>query len=391
MNRRPAPSFIATALIAALCVLPAASCQQRVPERDQAAGSGPGTAALQISTIADGLEHPWALAFLPGGDFLVSERGGALRRISADGTLSAPLDGVPQVWAHGQGGLLDLALSPDFATDKRVYFTYSEPGPDGTAGTAIAHGTLGDDGLSDVRVIFRQQPKLDGPNHFGSRLAFDRQGYLFVTLGERNDKTRAQRLDGLQGKVVRINADGSVPADNPFVGKGNVDPAIWSYGHRNPQSAAIDPRSGRYWEAEHGPQGGDEINRPEAGKNYGWPVISDGNDYGTGRPYPETIGKSAPGMERPYHVWPVSPGLSGMAFFTGHPSSAWNDSLFVGALAQKNLIRLSLDGDRIRGEERLLGDRRQRIRDVRVGPDGNVYVLTDENDGELIRIVPPAM
>lgn len=347
-------------------------------------------AGLAQTEIAHGLEHPWAVALLPQGGFLVTERAGRLRRIAADGTLSSPIAGVPTVWAEGQGGLLDVVLAPDFASSHRIYLSYAEPGPGGSAGTAAAVATLGQSELHDVHVIYRQEPKLVGPNHFGSRIAFDGKGHVFISQGERFDRVRAQQLDMLQGKLVRLNLDGSIPTDNPFVGHRNARPEIWSYGHRNVQGLAIDPRSGRLWESEHGPRGGDEINLPAPGKNYGWPIISNGMDYTTNRPYPETIGSHAPGMESPYHVWKKSPGLSGMAFLTGHPDSRWNNSLFLGALADHDLIRLTLDGDRIVGEERLLDDLGARIRDVRVAGDGSVYVLTDEDNGRLIRLQAPA-
>lgn len=347
-------------------------------------------AGLAQTEIAHGLEHPWAVALLPQGGFLVTERAGRLRRIAADGTLSSPIAGVPTVWAEGQGGLLDVVLAPDFASSHRIYLSYAEPGPGGSAGTAAAVATLGQSELHDVHVIYRQEPKLVGPNHFGSRIAFDGKGHVFISQGERFDRVRAQQLDMLQGKLVRLNLDGSIPTDNPFVGHRNARPEIWSYGHRNVQGLAIDPRSGRLWESEHGPRGGDEINLPAPGKNYGWPIISNGMDYTTDRPYPETIGTQAPGMESPYHVWKKSPGLSGMAFLTGHPDSRWNNSLFLGALADHDLIRLTLDGDRIVGEERLLDDLGARIRDVRVAGDGSVYVLTDEDNGRLIRLQAPA-
>lgn len=345
---------------------------------------------LRIETVASGLEHPWAVALLPDGGFLVTERPGRLRRISADGTVSAPLAGVPAVFAEGQGGLLDVVLDPGFAGNRRIWLSYAEPGPDDTAGTAVATATLGKTALSGLRVLYRQAPKLEGPNHFGSRIAFDGRGHVFISQGERNQKELAQQLDKLQGKLVRLDLDGSIPADNPFVGRSDARPEIWSYGHRNMQGMAVDPRSGRLWQSEHGPRGGDEINLPEAGKNYGWPVISDGMDYLTNRPYAETRGREAPGMERPYHVWAKSPALSGMAFLVGHPDSAWNDSLLLGALAGQSLIRLSLDGDRIVAEERLLTGLGHRIRDVRVGDDGRVYVLTDASDGQLLRLLPPA-
>jgi aldose sugar dehydrogenase len=392
MTRIPTAALaLAVALALAACQAPNGNSSRSQSAPATAADAADHTAdpaQLRVETVADGFEHPWSVALLPDGGFLVTERPGRLRRVGADGTVSGPLTGVPEVWARGQGGLLDVVLSPDFETSNRIYLSYSEPGEGGSAGTAIAHATFGAQGLSDVEVIFRQEPKLEGPNHFGSRLVFDRDGHLFATFGERNDRPTAQRLDMLQGKVVRINPDGSIPQDNPFVDRDDAHPAIWSYGHRNPQSAALDPRTGRYWTAEHGPRGGDEINIPEPGRNYGWPVITHGINY-SGLKIPEAKGREMDGMEQPYHVWEKSPGLSGMAFYTGRPDSAWNDSLFLGALAESNLIRLSLDGDRITGEERLLDDLGQRIRDVRVGDDGSVYVLTDHDSGALLRLIPP--
>ncbi|MFL6592867.1 MAG: PQQ-dependent sugar dehydrogenase [Luteimonas sp.] len=349
------------------------------------------TTKAQVIEIAHGLNHPWAVALLDDGSFLVTERPGRLRRINAAGAVSAPIRGVPEVWAQGQGGLLDVELAPDFAHSHRIYLSYAEAGPDGSAGTAAASATLDGDALRDVRVIYRQQPKLVGPNHFGSRIAFDGKGHVFISQGERfSYKIYAQQLDKLQGKLVRLNLDGSVPSDNPFVGRKDARPEIWTYGHRNVQGLATDPRTGTLWESEHGPLGGDEINLPRPGKNYGWPIASYGMDYGTGRPYPETRGTRVEGTEQPLKYWKKSPGLSGMAFYVGHPGSPWNDSLFLGALADGNLIRLSLDGNRIVAEERLLTDLGARIRDVRVGGDGNVYVVTDADDGRLLRLQPPS-
>lgn len=378
----------------AIALLLPACARSQVPAA--AAGAAQGAAqsgakhALQVDTIVHGLEHPWAVALLPDGGFLVTERAGRLRRVSPEGALSPPLKGVPDVWAQGQGGLLDVALAPDFAQSHRIFFSYAEPGPDGTAGTSAASALLGGDAVTDVKVIYRQEPKLVGPNHFGSRIAFDGHGHVFISQGERfSYKMYAQDLTKLQGKLVRLNLDGSIPTDNPFVGRNDARPEIWSYGHRNMQGLAIDPRTGRLWESEHGPRGGDELNLPEPGKNYGWPIASYGMDYGTDRPYPETRGTQVPGTEQPLKYWKKSPGLSGMAFYVGHPDSAWNDSLFLGALADQDLIRLPLDGDRITGEERLLDDLHARIRDVRVGADGRVYVLTDEDDGRLLRLTPP--
>ena len=354
------------------------------------------SAGSPIQVIATGLEHPWSVALLPDGSFLVTERPGRLRHVGADGKLSAPISGVPKVFAEGQGGLLDVVLDPGFASNQRIWLSFAEPGEGDLAGTAVATARLGTDALTDLHVIYRQLPKLEGPNHFGARIAFDGVsgkggGHVFISQGERNQKDLAQDLEMLQGKLVRLNIDGTQPADNPFATGPGVRKAIWSYGHRNIQSMAIDPRTGTLWEGEHGPRGGDEINLPEAGKNYGWPIISNGVDYSTNRPYPQTIGTSKPGMESPYHFWQKSPGISGMAFLVGHPGNAWNNSLFIGALADRDLIRLQLDGDRIVSEERLLGDLGERIRDVRVGPDGAVYVLTDADNGQLLRLEAPAV
>ncbi|KJZ64255.1 PQQ-dependent sugar dehydrogenase [Pseudomonas fluorescens] len=344
---------------------------------------------LEVTTMTQGLEHPWALAFLPDRQgMLVTERPGNLRVVSADGKLSAPLSGVPKVWAKGQGGLLDVALSPDFKQDRTVYLSYAEGGGEGDkAGTAVGRGRLSDDltAIKDFKVIFRQEPKLSLGNHFGSRLVFDRDGYLFITLGENNDRPTAQDLDKLQGKVVRIYPDGKVPDDNPFVGQAGVRPEIWSYGQRNPQGAALNPWTGTLWENEHGPQGGDEINIIERGKNYGWPMATHGINY-SGQPIPEAKGKTAEGTVAPHHVWEKSPGLSGMAFYDADRFKAWQHNVFIGALVSQELIRLQFDGDKVVHEERLLGELNKRIRDVRQGPDGYLYVLTDEDDGALYKI-----
>ena len=382
----------------AISLLALVACQSPANGSTDAAATGTATPAqssgsdkgdVRITEIATGLEHPWSVALLPDGGFLVTERPGRLRHVGANGALSAPIAGVPAVWAHGQGGLLDVALAPDFATSRRIYLSYSEAGDNDTAGTAVARATLGNGALSAVSVIYRQQPKLGGGNHFGSRFAFDKAGHIFISQGERNDRPTAQKLDMLQGKLVRLHLDGRVPRDNPFVGRKDARPEIWSYGHRNMQGLAFDPRTGKLWESEHGPRGGDEINLPQPGKNYGWPIITHGIDY-SGLKISESVGTSAPGMEQPHHFWAKSPGLSGMAFYTGRPGTPWNDSLFLGSLAEGNLIRLQLKGDRIVGEERLLTDLGERIRDVRVGSDGNVYVLTDADNGKLLRLEPPA-
>jgi len=344
---------------------------------------------LEVTPIVTGLEHPWALAFLPDRKgMLVTERPGNLRLVTAEGKLSAPLNGVPTVWAKGQGGLLDVALSPDFKQDRMVYLSYAEGGGQGDkAGTAVGRGRLSDDmtALKDFQVILRQEPKLSVGNHFGSRLVFDRDGYLFVTLGENNDRPTAQDLDKLQGKVVRIYPDGTVPKDNPFVGQANVRPEIWSYGQRNPQGAALNPWNGTLWENEHGPLGGDEVNIIERGKNYGWPLATHGINY-SGQPIPEAKGETAEGTVAPNHVWEKSPGLSGMAFYDADRFKAWQRNVFIGALISQELIRLEFDGDKVIHEERLLGDLKKRIRDVRQGPDGYLYVLTDEENGGVYKV-----
>jgi glucose/arabinose dehydrogenase len=356
------------------------------PAVSEKATSNKGT--IRITEVAKGLAFPWAVAFLPDRRMLVTERPGNLRIVTADGTVSAPIAGVPKVFAAGQGGLLDVALSPKFADDKLVYLSYAEASADGNApaGTAVARARFEGDALHDLSVIYRQAPKLSTGNHFGSRLVFDDKGYLFITQGENNERATSQDLDKLQGKLVRLNADGSVPADNPFVGQDGVRPEIWSYGHRNMQGAALNPVTRKLWTSEHGPRGGDELNIPEAGKNYGWPIITYGINY-SGLKIPEAEGTEKAGMEQPHHYWKVSPGLSGMAFTTA--DSAWKGNLFLGSLAERQLIRLELDSDRIVSEERLLGDRKARIRDVREGPDGNLYVLTEDSNGKLLRIEPP--
>ncbi|MQT40858.1 MULTISPECIES: PQQ-dependent sugar dehydrogenase [unclassified Pseudomonas] len=345
---------------------------------------GPVTA----TPVVQGLDHPWALVFLPDKKgMLVTERPGHLRWVSPEGKLSAPLAGVPKVWAQGQGGLLDVVLSPDFANDRLVYLSFAEEGQNGNAGTAVGRGRLSDDmsSLSDFKVIFRQEPKLSTGNHFGSRLVFDRDGYLFIALGENNQRSTSQDLDKLQGKVVRIYPDGRIPEDNPFVGQKGARPEIWSYGHRNQQGAALNPWTGTLWTHEHGPKGGDEINLIERGQNYGWPLATHGIDYSS-KPIPEAKGKVVEGTVAPYHVWEKSPGISGMTFYDGERFKPWQHNLFIGALADKDVIRLQLDGDKVVHEERLLGGLKARIRDVRQGPDGYVYVLTDEDKGAVYRV-----
>lgn len=339
---------------------------------------------LRLTTVARGLEHPWGLAFLPDGRMLVTERPGRMRIVSPDGRLSAPLEGVPRVLARGQGGLLGVALDPAFEKNRRIYFAYAEPGEDG-AGTAVARARLGEGRLEDVSVIFRQRPKVDGSNHFGSRLVFGRDGTLFVTLGERNQGERSQKLDEHLGKVVHINPDGSVPRDNPFVGRSGALPEIWSYGHRNIQGATLHPETGTLWTVEHGAQGGDEVNVPRPGRNYGWPVITYGVDYGGGK-----IGEGTrkAGMEQPVHYWDPSIAPSGMVFYSGDRYPGWRGDLFVGSLKFGLVSRLDMDGNRVVKEERLFEDFDPRVRDITQGSDGLFYLLTDESDGEIVRVDP---
>ncbi|MGY4534318.1 glucose/arabinose dehydrogenase [Pseudomonas sp. TE3786] len=342
---------------------------------------------LQVEYLVTDLQHPWGLAFLPDGQALISERPGTLRLVASDFSATRKVEGVPKVFSRGQGGLLDVALSPQFVEDRLVYLAFAEAGDDGLAGTAVGRGQLAADNsrLEHFQVIFRQQPKLSTGNHFGSRLVFDDQGHLFITLGENYQRAAAQDLGKLQGKVVRLNADGSVPKDNPFVGKTGARSEIWSYGHRNAQGAALNPWTDALWVHEHGPRGGDEINIPQAGKNYGWPLATHGVDY-TLLPISEALGKSAPGTEPPHHVWEKSPAISGMAFYNAERFAGWQHNLFIGALADQSLIRLELQGNEIVHEERLLSDRLGRIRDVRQGPDGYLYLLTDAAAGSLVRI-----
>jgi glucose/arabinose dehydrogenase len=342
-------------------------------------------APVRVETVAEGLEHPWGLEFLPDGRMIVTERPGRLRIVTRDGRLSEPLSGVPPLYATGQGGLLDVALSPSFERDHMVYLSFSEPDGD-VAGTAVARGKLGEHGLEDTRVIWRQRPKVKGPNHWGSRLVFHPDGTLFVTMGDRFAyRDRAQDLSTTLGKVVRIDPDGSIPRDNPFVGRKGVLPEIWSYGHRNVQAAALEPGTNRLWTVEHGARGGDELNHPEAGKNYGWPVITYGIDY-SGLKIGEGVAKA--GMEQPVYFWDPVIAPSGMVFYTGDRYPGWKGSVFVGSLNPGLLVRLVLENGKVAREERYLGKLGERIRDVRQGPDGLLYLLTDNPQGRILKLVP---
>lgn len=345
-------------------------------------------AALRHEIVASGLVHPWALVQMPDGRWLVTERPGRLRIISADGAVGAPIQGLPPVHARGQGGLLDVTLSPTFATDRLVYWSYAEPRQGGN-GTAVARGRLSDDGgrLADVQVIFHAMPTYANDAHYGSRLVFDREGRLYVTLGERSDdetRPQAQDLGSHLGKVVRINADGSVPSDNPFVGRRGARPEIWSLGHRNVQGAALNPATGELWEIEHGTRGGDEVNIARRGLNYGWPDVAYGVEYSGG---PIGAGITArEGVEQPVYYWDpvIAPG--GAAFYSGGMFPDWQGNLLVSALREKHLARLVVQDGRVTGEERLLTDLDVRIRDVAVAADGAVWVVTDEDDGKLVRL-----
>ena len=344
---------------------------------------------VKATTVADGLRSPWAVAFLPGSQYLVTERPGTMRIVGADGKLGAPLTGVPAVAAAGQGGLLDVVTDRDFNHNSRIFFCYSEPGEGGTNGTALATATLSrkQDALEDVKVIFRQTPKVDSSAHFGCRIVEASDGNLWLTLGERfSHKEDAQKLDNHLGKIVRVEKDGSVPKGNPFVNRPGALPEIWSYGHRNVQGATLGP-DGRLWTHEHGPQGGDEINLPQAGRNYGWPVVTFGENYGGGR-----IGAgitAQEGMEQPLFQWTPSIAPSGMAFVTSlRYGTAWHGNLFVGSLKFQYLDRIEVSGSKVVKEEKLLADLKERIRDVRQGPDGLLYLLTDNPRGRLLRVDP---
>lgn len=363
-----------------------------LPTRAQNAPRSPTPASIaltgRVTEVARGLEHPWGLAFLPDGRILVTERPGRLRIVDSNGRLSDPLRGVPRVEATGQGGMLDVAVDPAFAKNNRVWLSFSEPGPDGTASTAVVNGTLTPQGIENLQLIYRQQPKVVSRGHYGSRIVFGRDGTLFITQGDRmRFSEQAQDLGSGIGKVVRINPDGSIPRDNPFVGRSGARPEIWSYGHRNIQAAALHPTSGRLWTVEHGAKGGDELNHPEAGKNYGWPVITYGVDY-SGKPIGQGL-RAKEGMEQPVYYWDPVIAPSGMAFYEGDRYPGWKGSVFIGSLTPGGLVRLEMKDGRVTREERYLEDLGHRIRDVAVGPDGLLYLITDADNGRILRIEPP--
>lgn len=346
-----------------------------------------------VTVVAKGLAYPWSVEPLSDGTFLVTERPGRLRIISATGEIGEPISGIPAVAARGQGGLLDVALSPSFASDRTIFWSFSEPRESGNA-TSVARGVLSADrkSLDEVRVIFRALPAYDNGAHFGSRLAFGPDGMLYISLGERSDnnmRPQAQALDSHMGKIIRIAPDGSVPQDNPFVGTPSALPEIWDRGHRNPQSLAFDG-SGQLWDVEHGTRGGDELNRIEKGKNYGWPIQAYGIEYG-GSGISSALGEAAtvrPDTEQPAYYWDPVIAPSGAQFYSGDAFPAWKGNLFIGSMVQRRLVRLVIADGKVTGEEHLLVDRKERIRDVRQGPDGALYVVTDDGTGELWRISP---
>lgn len=377
-------TFTRRAALAAL-LLPAEARAQEPPTTFPDARPAPDAAAVRVETVAQGLENPWGLAFLPDRRMLVTERRGRLRIVSPLGQVSPPLPGAAAVLAEGQGGLLDVAVDPGFAQTRTLYLAYAEPGVGG-AGTAVARAVLQGEALRDWQVIYRQAPKVAGAMHFGARIVPARDGTLFVAQGDRFAyRTQAQELGSLLGKIVRIAPDGTVPRDNPFVGREGVRPEIWSYGHRNIQGAALHPQTGLLWVAEHGARGGDELNQPQAGRNYGWPVITYGIDYNGSR---IGIGTARAGMEQPVHYWDPSIAPSGLAFYAGDAFPAWRGHALVGALAGRHLARLEMRDGRVVAEHRYLADLGERIRDVRVGPDGLVYLLTDSPQGRVLRLRP---
>lgn len=377
---------IVVALVATVLLSVAACARMGDPPQPGGADSSPQPKpredVVRVETVAEGLEHPWGLAFLPDGRMLVTERPGRLRIVTPDGVLSPPLSGLLPIYAEGQGGLLDVAIAPDFERTREVFLSFAEP-EGGLAGTAVMRGVLTDSTFEQARVIYRQRPKVKDGGHYGSRLVWMKDGTLFVTQGDRmNYRDRAQDLTQGMGKFVRIDRDGRAPADNPFIGRGNAQPEIWSYGHRNGQAATIHPETGQLWTVEHGARGGDELNHPEAGKNYGWPEITYGRDYSGAR---IGTGVAREGMEQPVYYWDPVIAPSGMTFYTGDSIPGWKGSLLIGSLAGA-LVRLELRDGRVVLEERYLGELRERIRDVVEGPDGFVYLLTDNPRGRILRV-----
>lgn len=345
-------------------------------------------ADVQVQVLQDKLNHPWSVAFLPDNQtLLITERTGQLRSWRPESGLSQPIAGVPKAEVRRQAGLLDVVLAPDFAQSRRVWLSYTEANSSGELGAVVGYGQLSGDNrrLDGFKTVIRQTPQLSSGNNLGTRMAFDRDGYLYIVFGDNFHSSSAQDLDKLTGKILRLNQDGSVPKDNPFVSRSGARPEIWAYGLRNPQGLAFNPWTQQMWESEHGPRGGDEVNIPQKGKNYGWPLATWGIDY-DGNRVPESKGSHAAGTEQPVFYWKASPAISGMAFYNSARFPEWKNSLFIGALKEKNLIRLTVNGDKVVEAQRLLTDRDERIRDVRQGPDGYLYVLTDDDNGKLLKV-----
>ena len=383
MQQRSKTCMTAVGSIAALLMIgctsetaPAASGEAIVSEQ----------ATFHVEKVVDGLETPWGMAFLPDGSMLITERPGRLRLVTSQGLDPEPIAGVPKVFAEGQGGMLDVALDPAFANNSLIYLSYAGVDEDGRSSTRVARGRLQDGALENFEVIFRSNSASGSGAHWGSRLGFDPEGYLYITAGDRGNKDSAQNLGRHAGSVIRINADGSVPEDNPFVGQSDALPEIYSYGHRNPQGLAVHPETGRIWTQEHGPRGGDEVNLIQPGVNYGWPAITWGINY-SGEPIGQGL-RELDGMAQPVHFWDPSIAPSGMTFYDGDKFPEWQGDLFVGALKFQLIARLEMEGDKVVAEERLLEGQIGRIRDVRTGPDGFLYILTDEYNGGLFRITP---
>lgn len=370
--------LLGTVLLAALAVPVQAQTPSSVVQSEKH--------RFRVVTLTTGLAHPWSVAFLPDGRMLVTEREGRLRLIGTDLKLHPQaIEGLPAVVAQGQGGLFDVVLHPDYSRNGWIYWAYNAPGPGGW-GTALARGQLQGLRMTNVQVLFSMSPKTRGGQHFGGRIVFDRQGMVYLTLGDRGEKDRAQALDDHAGSVIRLHDDGRVPQDNPFVGRPGARPEKWTMGNRNIQGAAMHPQTGVLWAHEHGPQGGDELNLMRSGRNYGWPVVTHGVNYGSGTRIGE--GQSKAGMEQPLYVWTPSIAPSGMSFVAGDRFPNWRGDLLMGALRGQMLLRLVLDGDKVVREERLLQGQVGRLRDVRVGPDGLVYLLNDDAEGALLRLEP---
>ena len=342
--------------------------------------------AYQIVPVVDGLEFPWGLAFMPNGDFLVTERPGRLRVVRAGQLDPTPVTGVPEVWYGGQGGMLDVALHPDFDTNRWVYLSYSRPGTGRLVTTAVSRGRLEGNALVDVEEVFVAEAWAQGPVHFGSRIVFDRQGYLYVSVGERGEMDQAQNPGNHKGTINRLHDDGTIPEDNPFVGQPGHQPSIYAWGNRSPQGLTIHPETGELWETEHGARGGDELNHIRAGRNYGWPIITHGVNY-NGRAIGEGI-REREGLEQPVHFWVPSIATSGLTFYSGDRFPQWQGDAFVGGLAGEVLARVIMDGDQAVGEEALMEGYERRIRAAVVGPDGFIYVLTDHLAGAVVRLEP---